>query len=71
MSMQEYEEKQREKDVYRKRVYEELRDKFAMAALTGIISSMTYEEWLDTEYDIVAENSFEMANAMMDAREKK
>lgn len=71
MSMQEYEEKQREKDVYRKRVYEELRDKFAMAALTGIISSMTYEEWVDTEYDIVAENSFEMANAMMDAREKK
>lgn len=71
MSMQEYEEKQREKDVYRKRVYEELRDKFAMAALTGIISSMTYDEWVDTEYDIVAENSFEMANAMMDAREKK
>ena len=45
-----------------------LRDKFAMAALTGLLASPIDREW--SHWRRLAEDSYDMADAMMEAREK-
>jgi len=43
-----------------------LRDQFAMAALTGLIPSISSSNWTK-----IAEHSYEVADAMLAAREEK
>jgi hypothetical protein len=43
-----------------------LRDQFAMSALTGMIPSISSSNWTK-----IAEHSYEVADAMLAAREKK
>lgn len=45
-----------------------LRDQFAMAALTGIITNPVYDEMT---CEIVAKISYSIADAMLEARKKK
>ncbi len=48
---------------------ETLRDKFAMAALTGYLASIPDD--VNVRPDLVARSAYEMADAMMEAREMK
>lgn len=46
----------------------DLRDYFAAKAMQGLLTTVKDEEW---QYDEVAAIAYEMADAMMEAREKK
>jgi hypothetical protein len=45
-----------------------LRDKFAMAALTGLLASPIDRKW--SNWRRMADDSYHIADAMMEAREK-
>lgn len=47
-----------------------LRDKFAMAALVGLLAGNEFDAIYNQPYTITAEESYLLADAMMEAREK-
>ena len=50
----------------------ELRDQFAMAALSGELASQGGDEgyYSERSFKLLAENSYKIADAMMEARQK-
>ena len=50
-------------------IVETLRDRFAMAALTGLISGTLFTPEVDVSTDLIATAAYDIADAMMEARD--